>query len=169
MVCMGNLCRSPLAEGVLRHKLEAAGLAQRVQVASAGTHGERGAPADARAVSLALLRGYDLSGIRSRRLEAIDFERFDLIVAMDEDNLSNLQEQCPEPLRKRLGLLLDLAPREDALREVPDPYYGAANGFEHVLDLIEPACDALVLQLQRRLAEAAGPQASGVDPPSQIA
>lgn len=151
MVCLGNICRSPMAEGILRAKLGRSDLAKRVLVGSAGTLGHAGSPVDARAAAAAAQRGYDLSGIRSRRIADADFERFDLLVAMDEDNLAELNDRCPPPLRDRLALLLDLAPRTDGLREVPDPYYGAAAGFERVLDLLEPACDALVALIRGRL------------------
>lgn len=151
MVCMGNLCRSPLAEGVLRHKLALAGLARRVQVDSAGTHCERGSAADPRAVAVAAKRGYNLSKLRSRRVVDVDFTQFDLVLAMDEDNLVNLRDLCPAEQHGHLRLLLDAAARADGVREVPDPYYGADNSFERVIDLIEPACDALVDQLVRTL------------------
>lgn len=150
MVCLGNICRSPTAEGVLRTKLQRAGLDRRVDVASAGTHGERGSVPDARAVAAAARRGYDLSRIRSRRLTDKDFERFDLVLAMDLENLDHLMTQCPATHHDRLGLLLELGAPSLGLREVPDPYYGAPAGFERVLDLIEPACDGLIDTLQRR-------------------
>ena len=151
MVCMGNICRSPMAEAVLRTKLVHAGLERRVRVASAGTHGERGSPPDERAVAVAARRGYDLSGIRASRLQDADFDRFDLLLAMDEDNLAQLRRRCPAGLYERVRLLLEVAPRTDDVREVPDPYYGAVQGFEHVLDLLEPACDLLVIHLRQRL------------------
>ena len=152
MVCMGNLCRSPLAETVLRHKLAAAGLAQRVRVDSAGTHAERGSPADQRAVTVAAKRGYAMDLLRSRRLVDTDFADFDWVVAMDDDNLANLRDLCPPESHDRLRLLLELAPRSDGVREVPDPYYGAENSFELVIDLLEPACEALVAQVMQALA-----------------
>jgi protein-tyrosine phosphatase len=151
MVCLGNICRSPTAEAVLRAKLAHAGLEQRIGVASAGTHGERGSPPDARAVAAAAKRGYDLSSIRSRRFGSADFERFDVVLAMDRDNLQHLSSHCPAALAGRLGLLLLHAPAAE-LQEVPDPYYGGVAGFDRVLDLIEPACDGLLLTLQKQLA-----------------
>lgn len=151
MICMGNICRSPMAEAVLRGKLQQAGLAGQVRVDSAGTHGfHRGAAPDPRAVAQAARRGWRLDGQKSRPVVEADFERFDLLLAMDEDNLAELRERCPEPLADRLGLLLDHAPWLDS-REVPDPYYGPVTGFDHALDLIEPACDGLMLALRRRL------------------
>jgi len=151
MVCMGNICRSPTAEAVLRSKLQRAGLAERVRVGSVGTHASKGTPADPRAVAAAAKRGHDLRRMRTRRLAPADFEHFELVLAMDLDNLANLKAACPEPWHDRLALLLDLAPNPDGVREVPDPYYGAPDGFERVLDLIEPACDTLVLRLRERL------------------
>lgn len=151
MVCLGNICRSPMAEAVLRAKLQRSGLDRRIVVASAGTHGERGGAPDARAVAAAAKRGYDLSRIRSRRIASEDFERHDVLLAMDRENLEFLSALCPPPQRERLGLLLDHAPPSLGLREVPDPYYGAPAGFERVLDLIEPACDGLLVALRRRL------------------
>ncbi|WP_088286727.1 low molecular weight protein-tyrosine-phosphatase [Ideonella sp. A 288] len=151
MVCMGNICRSPMAEGVLRHKLARLGLDHRVEVDSAGTHGDRGAPADPRAVAAAARRGYDLTRLRSRKVTDADFERFEHVVVMDEDNRSNLLERCPQDMAHRITLLLDLSPRSDLVREIPDPYYGTAQGFDLVLDLIEPACDRLIERLRQRL------------------
>lgn len=151
MVCMGNICRSPTAEGVLRQRLAAAGLGDRVTVDSAGTHGYHvGDPPDVRSQRHAAHRGYDLSPLRARRVADEDFERFDLLLAMDEDNLAELERNCPPGLVSRLGLLRDFA-TSPGPREVPDPYYGGAEGFERVLDLVEEACDGLVADLRRRL------------------
>ena len=150
MVCMGNICRSPTAEAVLRHKLKAAGLDKAVEVDSAGTYGgHAGEPPDARAQRHAKLRGYDLSRLRARRLTAADFERFDWVVAMDEDNLSRIADLAPEGHGARLGLLMAHAMRHTDVTAVPDPYYGPPAGFERVLDLIEDACDGLVSELAR--------------------
>jgi len=144
IVCMGNICRSPTAEAVLRKRLVAGGLDERVEVDSAGTGGwHAGQAPDARAQRHALLRGYDLSRLRARRVVEEDFERFDLVLAMDEDNLADLQRLKPAGARAQLRLF--------AAAEVPDPYHGAAQGFENVLDLIERGSDALVLELRRRL------------------
>jgi protein-tyrosine phosphatase len=152
MVCMGNICRSPMAEGVLRGKLARAGLAEAVAVDSAGTHGfHRGNPPDPRAVATAAQRGWRLDGLKSRPVLDEDFTRFDLLLAMDQDNLDNLRERCPPASHERLALLLRYAPVL-GVDEVPDPYYGSAAGFEHALDLIEPACDGLLVELRRRLA-----------------
>jgi protein-tyrosine phosphatase len=144
MVCMGNICRSPTAEGVLRHKLQAAGLHELVVVDSAGTHAYHvGEPPDHRAVHHAQRRGYDLTPLRARRISAADFENFDLILAMDWDNFAQLEEECPPQHRSKLKRLREFGVRHDN-PVVPDPYYGGANGFERVLDLIEDACDGLI-------------------------
>lgn len=151
MVCMGNICRSPTAEGVLRAKLRHAGLVAQVEVDSAGTHDYHvGAPPDHRSQQHALARGYDLSTLRARQVERADFERFDLVLAMDEDNLALLEELCPPHRRGRLQLLMAYA-ADPAASVVPDPYYGGPAHFEQVLDLVERACDALVLHLQQSL------------------
>jgi protein-tyrosine phosphatase len=147
MVCMGNICRSPTAEAVLRTQAALRGMAQRVEVDSAGTHGwHAGEPPDARAQAHGARRGYDLAPLRARRVQAADFERFDLILAMDRDNLANLLELRPAAAETRVELLMRFA-RRHAVEEVPDPYYGAADGFERVLDLIEDACDGLLAHL----------------------
>jgi protein-tyrosine phosphatase len=147
MVCMGNICRSPTAEGVLRHKLRAAGLHRGVAVDSAGTiDHHRGHPPDPRALRHAAQRGYDLSGLRARMVEPIDFERFDWMLAMDGDNLSWLRRQARGSANAQVALLLDYAPQLGE-RDVPDPYYGAPAGFERVLDLIEAGCDGFLRHL----------------------
>lgn len=154
MVCMGNICRSPLAEAVLRAKLAQAGLANQVLVDSAGTsEHHRGEPPDPRGVRCAEARGYSLKGLRSRPVSDEDFERFDLLLAMDRSNLDNLRRRCPESAQGKLALLLPHAGRTGP-DEVPDPYYGGVAGFEHVIELLEPACDALVRDLQTRLRQA---------------
>jgi protein-tyrosine phosphatase len=145
MVCLGNICRSPTAEAVLRAKLEAAGLGARIVVDSAGTGSWHiGSPPDPRSQRHAAKRGYDLSPLRGRQVAASDFHRFDLILAMDEDNLADLQRLAPEGhLRAEIRLFANV--------EVPDPYAGGPSGFEHVLDLVESASDAWVKNLAERL------------------
>jgi protein-tyrosine phosphatase len=151
MVCMGNICRSPTAEAVLRARAALRGLAHRVVVDSAGTHGwHAGEPPDARAQAHGARRGYDLSVLRARRVQRADFERFDLILAMDRDNLASLQALRPPDTPARVELLMRYALRE-RVDEVPDPYYGAADGFERVLDLVEDACDGLLTHLSRTM------------------
>lgn len=152
MVCMGNICRSPTAEGVLRHQLREAGLHDAVEVDSAGTHDYHvGAPPDRRSQQHAARRGYDLSALRARAVSPRDFERFDLVLAMDEDNLERLERICPPHRRDRLKLLMAYA-GEPGQTIVPDPYYGGTEDFERVLDLVERACAGLVADLRSRLA-----------------
>ncbi len=152
LVCMGNICRSPMAEGVLRAKLRQAGLHTRVVVDSAGTHGyHAGEPPDPRAVRSAAQRGYELAHLRARPVQAEDYTRFDWLLAMDETNLAWLQSRLPAGATPRLGLLMAHARRHGDVVEVPDPYYGAAAGFDRVLDLLEDACDGLVAGLAASL------------------
>ncbi|WP_373379759.1 low molecular weight protein-tyrosine-phosphatase [Cupriavidus nantongensis] len=155
MCCMGNICRSPTAEGVLRAKLDDAGLAALVELDSAGTHEYHlGRAPDARTQRHALRRGYDLSALRARKVGVPDFDRFDLILAMDRENLAGLLRLRPDAGDK-VRLLMSFATRHDA-DEVPDPYYGEGDGFERVLDYIEDACDGLVAELRQRLQHPAG-------------
>jgi len=151
LVCMGNICRSPSAEGVLRHYLELGGLAKRVTVDSAGTYGyHEGAPPDPRAQKAAIRRGIDIGRLRARAVEPEDFERFDMILAMDRDNLEDLHRACPPHRQDRLGLFMRYSSRH-AGADVPDPYYGGPDGFERVLDLLEDAARGLTEELRRRL------------------
>lgn len=151
-VCLGNICRSPTAEGVLRAKLSAAGMAG-VEVESAGTGGWHvGHRPDERATDAAARRGILLEG-EARRFEAADFQRFDLILAMDRANLEEMRRLAPDAeAEARLGLLreYDEAAVAAADLEVPDPYYGGADGFDRMLDLVERACDGLVAELSSR-------------------
>lgn len=155
MVCMGNICRSPTAEAVLRHKLGAAGLHGHVEVDSAGTHAtwHAGQAPDPRSVAHAAKRGYALEGLRARQVVDADFDQFDLILAMDWDNLALLEDQCPPSSRHKLGRLTEHCLRLDS-PVVPDPYGGPRDGFERVLDLVEDACDGLVALLGRQSREA---------------
>jgi protein-tyrosine phosphatase len=149
-VCLGNICRSPTAEGVFRHKLREAGLEGHVEVDSAGTGDWHvGKAPDSRTRHAAQRRGYDLAALRGRQVSAGDFARFDLILAMDSGNLQHLQQMRPANSAAELDLFLRRY--ELALSEVPDPYYGGEEGFEQVLDLIEQACDALLVELRGRL------------------
>jgi protein-tyrosine phosphatase len=150
-VCMGNICRSPTAEGVMRQRLQLHGLAERVTVDSAGTHNDHpGHAPDARSQQHAALRGYDLSPLRARQITAADFERFDLILTMDWDNQSLTESLCPpEHLRKVRRLAEFFKHYTDTV--VPDPYFGGPAGFEQVLDLVEDGVDGLLAHCQRRL------------------
>lgn len=148
-VCLGNICRSPSAEGVFRARLARTAMADRVGVDSAGTAAWHvGKAPDVRSQAAALRRGYDLSSLRARQVSVDDFQRFDFLFAMDSDNLARLREMQPAGSAARVSLFLDLVPQL-GVREVPDPYYGGEAGFERVLDLLEAASDELVAHLQR--------------------
>ena len=145
-VCLGNICRSPTAEAVFRHKAAEAGL--EVKIDSAGTHGYHiGKQPDKRSQAAGTARGYSFKGLKCRRVDESDFEKFDYILAMDESNLSNLRKVSPEEHHDKIHLFLSFADTEQ--HEVPDPYYGAKQGFELVLDLIESASDGLIKTLKR--------------------
>src|ERR1043165_3827687 len=143
-VCLGNICRSPTAEAVFRVVAAREAPELQFEIDSAGTAGYHvGAPPDSRTREAALRRGYDMSALRARVVEPQDFARFDLILAMDRQNLETLQRRAPVAARERIRLFLEFAPDADAT-EVPDPYYGGANGFEEVLDLVEAAAYGLL-------------------------
>lgn len=144
-VCMGNICRSPTAEGVFQSLLQERGLAQQVDVDSAGTHGHyhAGEQPDRRAREKAQERGVDLSCYRARRVDVDDFSRFNYLLAMDHDNYNGLLEICPDEFKERIRLFLDYAP-ELGIRDVPDPYYGGPAGFERVYQMIEQAAEKLL-------------------------
>jgi protein-tyrosine phosphatase len=149
-VCLGNICRSPTAEAVVRAlaALEAPELG--LEVDSAGTAGYHvGEAPDPRMRAAAARRGYHLDALRARIVEPADFERFDLILAMDRENLAVLQRRAPERTRERVRLFLEFSPQGEP-QEVPDPYYGGPNGFEEVLDLIESAARGLLTHLRQR-------------------
>jgi protein-tyrosine phosphatase len=148
VICTGNICRSPTAEGVLRHKLAQAGLGQVIAVDSAGTQGYHTAePPDLRAVKAAARRGYDISGLKARPIRPEDFNTFDWLLAMDRSHLEWLQRRSAAA-QVRSGLLMAAATRHAGIEEVPDPYYGGPEGFERVLDLVEDACDGVVARLR---------------------
>lgn len=146
-VCMGNICRSPTAEGVFRRLAQDAGLEDKLHIDSAGTHDYHiGSVPDARASASAGKRGYDLSALRGRQVVGQDFRDFDYILAMDMENLANLQRICPPEYAGKIYLFLEFSTKFSE-REVPDPYYGGAQGFEHVLDLVEDAASGLLRKL----------------------
>jgi low molecular weight protein-tyrosine phosphatase len=150
-VCMGNICRSPTAEGVFRKLVSDAGLDDSILTDSAGTHSYHGGEGpDQRGMAAAERRGYSLEGIRARRVCAADFEQFTHILAMDEDNLMRLRESCEDEHRSKVQLFLEFAAVSVEI-EVPDPYYGGSAGFERVLDLVEDASKALLEKLRREL------------------
>ncbi|HTP83323.1 MAG TPA: low molecular weight protein-tyrosine-phosphatase [Alphaproteobacteria bacterium] len=150
-VCTGNICRSPTAEGVFRAVVERAGLGDRIEADSAGTHGYHiGEPPDARAIAHAQRRGYDLSALRARRVAPADFERFDLILACDRGHHGLLRRLADKAQHGRIAMFLDYAP-ELGIQEIPDPYYGDPRNFEHVLDIVERASQGLLAALQRKL------------------
>ena len=152
-VCMGNICRSPTAEAIFRKLASENGLSDHLEIDSAGTHGfHAGRPPDARSIEHAARRGFDLKALRAREVVPADFERFDHVIAMDEENVRHLQAFCPDHHSKKITLLLDYA-RDSKYREVPDPYQGKAKDFELALDLIEQGCRGLVDHLleERRM------------------
>ena len=143
-VCMGNICRSPMAEGVFRQRVSQRSENVVVEIDSAGTHGyHSGSPPDERAQAAAIRRGVDISALAARRVESDDFEYFDFILAMDGENLQFLLELSAPEHREKIRLFLDYSSSR-AGGEVPDPYYGGPTGFERVLDLIEGAADGLL-------------------------
>lgn len=146
-VCMGNICRSPSAEGVFRHKVQAAGLGNEIEIDSAGTHAYHiGSPPDPRSQATAIKRDIDLSRLRGRRVTEKDFSHFDYVIAMDESNFHDLHEVCPAGYEDRIHMFLKFGSSEQS--EVPDPYYGSGNGFEIVLNLIDDASEGLLEHLQ---------------------
>ncbi|KGS49744.1 low molecular weight phosphotyrosine phosphatase family protein [Burkholderia pseudomallei MSHR5492] len=147
-VCLGNICRSPTAEGVMRHQVAAAGLDGAIEIDSAGTGDWHvGEAPDARAQQAARARGYDLSALRARQIGDADFERFDLVLAMDGANLAALRKRCPPQYRGKVRLLMEFA-GDGSAGDVADPYFGGARGFEQVLDQCEAACRGLLDSLR---------------------
>ncbi len=154
-VCMGNICRSPMAEGVFRQLVRQAGLDDVVTVASAGTHAFHvGEAPDKRAQAVAAKRGFDIADLRAARVKEKDFDDFDMILAMDWDNLSLLQQMAPKRNHHKLQLLMRFATEHESAT-IPDPYYGNAQGFEQVLDYIEDACTGLLDVAKRRATQVA--------------
>jgi low molecular weight protein-tyrosine phosphatase len=146
-VCSGNICRSPLGEAIFRHLAEEAGCGDRFEVDSAGTHGwHEGEPADPRARKTAERRGVKVTS-RARPVESTDFERFDLILAMDRGHLRELRVRCPAPFRDRIRLLREYDDPKAGDLDVPDPYYSGEKAFERVYDLVEACCRRLLADL----------------------
>ena len=143
-VCLGNICRSPTAHGVMQYLVEAEGLQDTIEVDSAGTGAWHvGESPDHRATAAARDRGYDLSSQQARQVSLDDYARFDHILAMDAKNLSHLEALRPDGYAGEVALLLDYHPNRP-FRDVPDPYYGSESGFDQVLDLVEEACAGLL-------------------------
>jgi len=148
---MGNICRSPTAQGVFETLVEREGLSEHVEIDSAGTHAYHvGNPPDERAREAAARRGVEIGHQRARRVRDEDFGDWDYILAMDEDNLALLYDRCPREHREKVRLFLEFVP-DSPVREVPDPYYGGATGFERVLDLVEEAAEGLLDDIRQRL------------------
>ena len=149
-VCMGNICRSPTAQGVFEQLLVKNDLAAVIQIDSAGTHAYHiGEKPDERASAAALKRGINLSSQKARRIRPDDFHDFDYIIAMDSSNYEDLASNCPPEHESKLRLLMEFAP-DIEVYEVPDPYYGGATGFERVLDLIEQASAGLLAHIRQQ-------------------
>ena len=150
-VCMGNICRSPTAEGVFKRKLTDNLLHTLVYVDSAGTHNYHpNSPPDERSQMYALRRGYDLSALRARQVRHTDFEQFDLLLTMDWDNRALLEESCSPALQHKIRGFAEFLPTTQAY-VIPDPYYGGEQGFEHVLDLVEEASDGLMELVKKKV------------------
>ncbi len=149
-VCMGNICRSPTAQGVFETLVAQASLAEQILVDSAGTHAYHiGEPPDMRASNAALQRGVDLSQQKARRVSPEDFVEFDYVLAMDRSNYEDLSTQCEPAHLPKLRLFMEFAP-DLGVHEVPDPYYGGVTGFERVLDLIEEAAQGLLAEIRQQ-------------------
>ena len=147
-VCMGNICRSPTAEGVFRHLVRQEQLEDRIHTDSAGTHAYHiGNPPDPRALATAERRGIELHDLRARRVLAVDFDMFDYVLAMDRDNYEILSTICPPGYETRLRMFMEFAPHLK-IAEVPDPYYGGASGFERVFDMVEEAAKGLLAEIR---------------------
>ena len=149
-VCLGNICRSPTAEGVFRHLVQQNGCENWILTDSAGTHAYHiGEQPDRRAQQTSLTRGIDISDLRGRKAIPDDFNEFDYVLAMDDDNYQSLEQICPAGMNERLHLFLDFS-QEFSETQVPDPYYGGDQGFEHVFDLVESASKGLLDDIKNR-------------------
>ena len=152
-VCMGNICRSPSAEGVFHYMAQTSALKDYIEVASSGTHDSHvGQPADARSHRAALERGIDLSLHRAKHFKREHFNEYDYILVMDRSNYEAVMRLCPNGAQDKVHYFLDFAPQLN-VREVPDPYYGGPKGFDHVLDLIEAASTGLLSEIRDRFVD----------------
>lgn len=148
LICMGNICRSPTAHAVFRHLVQEHGLTELIEIDSAGTHAYHvGNPPDSRSMQTARKRGIDMSDLRARQVDLGDFYHYDYLIAMDDYNLSLLQEMAPRDMAHKLSLFLSFAPHLKE-REVPDPYYGGADGFELVFDMVQAASEGLLSHIK---------------------
>ena len=152
LVCMGNICRSPTAEGVLRQYLAQQPWGHQIELDSAGTHAyHTGEAPDPRSLAAGQQRGYDFADLRARAVLATDFVQFDYILSMDEANYSHLCQIAPDPCQAKIQRFLDYAHNYPEITQVPDPYYGAGEGFDYVLDLVEDASHGLIQHLAQQL------------------
>lgn len=150
-VCLGNICRSPMAEGVFRKLVEEAGYADRIDIDSAGTHAYHiGEPPDERARAAVARRGVDISRLRGRQAVEKDLIHYDYVLAMDHENYAHLRALCPPGHERKLRLFMEYATRSKE-RAVPDPYFGMTSGFDRVLDLVEDAAEGLLAEIRGRL------------------
>ena len=149
-VCLGNICRSPTAEGVFRKVVVDSGLSDLIIIDSAGTHAYHvGEPPDRRAQETAARRGVDISGLRGRRATENDLDEFDYVLAMDRENLHNLLAIAQEHHRERIKLFMEFAEDQEE-QDVPDPYYGGPSGFDRVMDMIEEASEGLLTEIRKK-------------------
>ena len=149
-VCMGNICRSPTAHGVFQHLVQQEKLGKRIEIESAGTHAYHvGSEPDRRALETAAAKGIDLGYITARQVCAADYDYYDYILAMDNDNYAMLKQACPEPFQHKIRLFLDFSD-DQSLTEVPDPYYGGIKGFSNVFAMIDRASKGLLDEIKRR-------------------
>lgn len=154
-VCMGNICRSPSAEAVFHHMVETSGLRDYVEVASSGTHDYHvGGPADSRSHGALLNRGIDMSSHKAQQFKRVHFDEYDYILVMDRVNHAHVMDMCPTGHAEKVHYFLDFAPQLN-LKEVPDPYYSGAEGFERVLDLVEAAAAGLMAEIRERFVDPA--------------
>jgi len=149
-VCMGNICRSPTAHAVMQHYVNSQGLSQQFLIESSGTHAYHvGEPADRRSQQVAKQRGIDMSDLRAQKISITDYDHFDWILAMDEENLKLIEYYAPDSYTAKCRLFMDFASKHPEQKVVPDPYYGGEQGFEKVFDMVEDACQGLLNHVQK--------------------